>query len=286
MRWSHRSKAIQQWSSITLSLTNRVLNLTYGADEGTDMVVLTANGINVKLDLSPNFVHYSWHRILYLAPHPLQLPPSNFTIMMLGIGHLVDLFNSVGERRTSPTNTIEQPDGNTILHIFGSYLFDACSTAPSANMESQRGCASAFATLCKVFCRPQRSTPFLRTYIERFYAALCVGLKSDACLPTILLHCTELFATNLVGVKMLAPEFISAIKMVLPKLQIDCRGFVSVDDLRLAAIKVVSTIMCLPNHFDKVELKPGWDWDMQCASDNASVMGEQEQIVTQLVNVI
>ncbi|KAG2228010.1 hypothetical protein INT45_012034 [Circinella minor] len=286
MRWSHRSKAIQQWSSITFSLTNRVLNLTYGSDEGTDMVVLSTNGINVKLDLSPDFVHYSWHRILYLAPHPLQLPPSNFTIMMLGIGQLVDLFNLVGERRTSPTNTIEQPDGNTILHIFGSYLFDACSTAPSASMESQRGCASAFATLCKIFCRPQRSTPFLRTYIERFYAALCVGLKSDACLPTILLHCTELFATDLVGVKMLAPEFISAIKMVLPKLQIDCRGFVSVDDLRLAAIKVVSTIMCLPNHFDKVELKPGWDWDMQCASDNASVMGEQEQIVTQLIRVL
>ncbi|KAI9254631.1 hypothetical protein BDA99DRAFT_574375 [Phascolomyces articulosus] len=286
MRWSHRPKAIQQWSSTTLSLTNRVLNLLYGSDEGTDVVILSANGINVKLDLPPDFVHYSWHRILYLAPHPLQLPSPNFTLMMLGIGYLVDLFNSVGERRTSPTNSIEPPDGNTILHIFGTYLFDACSTAPSANTESHRGCASAFASLCKVFCRPQRSTPFLRTYIERFYAALCVGLKSDACLPTILLHCTELFATDLVGVRMLAPEFISAIKMVLPKLQIDCRGFVSVDDLRLAAIKVVSTIMCLPNHFDKVELKPGWDWDMQCASDNASVMGEQEQIVTQLIRVL
>ncbi|KAI8143751.1 hypothetical protein BJV82DRAFT_609285 [Fennellomyces sp. T-0311] len=286
MRWTHRPKAIQQWSSTSLSLTNRVLNLLYGSDEGTDVVILSANGINVKLDLSPDFVHYSWHRILYLIPHPLQLPSSNFTLAMLGIGHLVDLFNNVGERRTSPIEPVEAPDGNTILHIFGSYLFDACSTAPSADTESQGGCASAFATLCKVFCRPQRSIPFLRTYIERFYAALCVGLKSDACLPTILLHCTELLATDLEGVRMLAPEFISAIKMVLPKLQIDCKGFVSVDDLRLAAIKVVSTVMCLPNHFEKVELKPGWDWDMQCASDSASVMGEQEQIVTQLIRVL
>ncbi|KAI9496808.1 hypothetical protein BDB00DRAFT_869033 [Zychaea mexicana] len=293
MRWSHRPKVIQHWSSTSLSLTNRVLNLLYGSDEGTDVVILSANGIIVKLDLSPEFVYYSWHRILYLAPHPLHLPPSNFTLMMLGIGHLVDLFNKVGERHVSvaatsidDNNNSNTPDGNTILHIFGTWLFDASSTAPSADVNSQRGCAAAFASLCKVFCRPQRSTPFLRTYIERFYAALCVGLKSDACLPTILLHCTELFATDLDGVRMLAPEFIAAIKMVLPKLQIDCKGFVGVDDLRLAAIKVVSTIMCLPNHFDKVELKPGWDWDMQCASDNASVLGEQEQIVTQLIRVL
>lgn len=244
------------------------------------MVILSANGINVRLDLPPEFVYYAWHRILYLAPHPLQLPPLNFTLAMLGIGQLVDTFNTVGDTASA---IIEPPAGNTILHMFGTYLFDACATAPQADIDSQRGCAEAFGTVCKIFSRPQRLQPFLRTYVERFYAALTVGLKSDACLPTILINSTELFAADLEGVRMLVPDFISAIKMVLPKLQIVCKDFVAVDDLRLAAIKVVSTIMCLPNHFDKVELKPGWDWDMQCASDNASVLGEQEQIVTQLV---
>ncbi|CDH52395.1 hypothetical protein RO3G_08781 [Lichtheimia corymbifera JMRC:FSU:9682] len=75
--------------------------------------------------------------------------------------------------------------------------------------------------------------------------------------------------------------------MVLPKLLIVVNtDFVSVEDLRLAAIKVVSTVMCLPNHFDKVELKPEWDRDLQCASDSASILGEQEQIVTQLIRVL
>lgn len=283
MRWTHRPKAIQQWSATSLSLTNRILNLMYGSDEGSDSVHLTANGINVKLDLPSDFVYYAWHRILYLCPHPLQLPSHNFTLAILGYGPIVEALLSVRDNRPSAVELAALPDGNTILHMFGAYLFDACSTAPEADAELQRGCAEAFSILCKIFCRPQRPRPFLRTYIERFYAALTVGLKSDACLPTILLNCTELFATDLEGVRMLVPDFVSAIKLVLPKLQIDCKDFVAVEDLRLAAIKVLSTIMCLPNHFDKVELKPGWDWDMQCVSDNAAFMGEQEQIVTQLV---
>ncbi|KAI9320406.1 hypothetical protein BX666DRAFT_2017636 [Dichotomocladium elegans] len=283
-RWTHRPKSIEQWTLISLSLTTRTLNVLYGDEEDTSVVMLSMNGTNVKMDLAADFVDYAWYRILHLIPHPLELPAHNFTLAMLGIGQLIDCFNAVDERVVS--RTAEPPSGNTILHIFGTYLFDACSTAPQAEPESQRGCAEAFASLCKIFCRPQHQRPFLRTYIERFYAALSVGLKSDACLPVILLHSTELFATDLEGVRMLVSDFIAAIKLVLPKMVITTKGFVSVDDVRLAAIKVVSTIMCLPNLFEAVELKPGWDWDMQCASDSASVLGEPEHMVTQLIRVL
>ncbi|KAF7730162.1 hypothetical protein EC973_002770 [Apophysomyces ossiformis] len=283
MRWGHRPKAIQQWSLTSLALTKRILNLLYGKDKGTDVVILSENGVTVKLDLHDDFVYYAWHRILYLIPHPLQLPPSNFTLAMLGIGQLIDVMNTISDKQGG---TILAADGNTLLHMFGNYLFDACSTAALADVESQRGCAEAFGALCKIFCRPQRGQPFLRTYIERFYGALSVGLKCDACLPTILMNCTELFSSDLQGVRMLIPEFVTAIKLILPKLQIDIKQAVSVDELRLAAIKVISTVMCLPNHFDKVELKQGWDWDLQCMSDNASLVGEQEQLVTQLIRVL
>lgn len=243
------------------------------------------NGPNVKLDLSADFVYYAWHRVIYLIPHPLQLPSNNFTLAMLGIGNLIDTLNS-----TTAADSVENiqsesaPDGNTILHMFGTSLFDATSRSTTADLDSQRGCAEAFATLCKIFVKPQKCQPFLRTYIERFYAALTVGLKSDSCLPTILLSCTELFATDLEGVRMLVPEFIAAIKMVLPKLRFECKTNVSIDNLRLAAIKVLSTIMCLPNHFNKVELKLGWDCDVNTSVENVSLVGEQEQLVTQLVN--
>ncbi|KAL9543689.1 hypothetical protein MBANPS3_007993 [Mucor bainieri] len=285
IRWTHRSKAIQQWSSTSLALTKRIQSLIYGDKEGTDGVYV--NGPNIKLDLPADFVYYAWHRVVYLIPHPLQLPPSNFTLAMLGIGHLVDTLNG---------GSAVNPDGNTLLHMLGTWLFDAASRATTdRDAESQRGCAESLATLCKIFCKAQKRAPFLRTYVERFYAALQVGLKSDACLPTILLSCTELFASDLEGVRMLVPDFIAAIKMVLPKLRFECRTSVSIDNLRLAAIKVLSTIMCMPNHFDKVELHLGWDCDMTTTTpstaahaslENAALVGEQEQLITQLIRVL
>ncbi|CEP06859.1 hypothetical protein [Parasitella parasitica] len=284
MRWTHRSKAIQQWSSTSLALTKRIQNLIYGDREGTDGVYV--NSPNVKLDLPTEFVYYAWHRILYLIPHPLQLPPNNFTLAMLGIGSLVDTLNS-NASAAATTHLETHPDGNTLLHMFGTYLFDATSKTMLVSTDTQRGCAESFATLCKIFCKPQKREPFLRTYIERFYAALRVGLGSEACLPTILLSCTELFATDLEGVRMLVPDFISAIKMVLPKLRFECRTNVSIDNLRLAAIKVLSTIMCIPNHFDKVELQLWRGGDMSSAlADNAAFVGEQEQLITQLIRVL
>ncbi|ORE10052.1 hypothetical protein BCV72DRAFT_247745 [Rhizopus microsporus var. microsporus] len=267
MRWTHRPKAIQQWSSLSLALTKRVQSIIGG--EGTDGVYVSEP--NIKLDLPPDFVCYAWHRVLYLIPHPLQLTPTNFTLTMLGIRQLVDTLS----------HTPSSSDGNTLLHMFGTYLFDAASRAssPSLDTESLRGCAEAFVTLCAIFCQPQRRQPFLRTYIEKFYAALLVGVQSHACLPTILLSCTELFAADLEGVRILVPEFIKAIKMVLPKLRIECK--VPVDQLRWAAIKVLSTVMCLPNHIHKVELQQRED-----SADQVTLAGDQEQIVAQLIRVL
>ncbi|KAI8067251.1 hypothetical protein BDF21DRAFT_111951 [Thamnidium elegans] len=284
MRWTHRSKAIQQWSTTSLALTKRVQCLMYGEKQGTDGVYI--NGPNIKLDLPTEFVYYAWHRVMYLIPHPLQLPSSNFTLAMFGIGHLIDAFNLTAPPDASDNLQNTNPDGNTLLHMFGTYLFDAASKSCTTDTESQYGCAESFATICKIFCKPQKRQQFLKTYIERFYACLTIGLKSESCLPTILLSCTELFATDLEGVRMLVPDFIAAIKMVLPKLRFECKTNVSIDNLRLAAIKVLSTIMCLPNHFNKVELKLGWDCELNTSSENVSLVGDQEQLITQLIRVL
>ncbi|KAI8979050.1 hypothetical protein BDF20DRAFT_905907 [Mycotypha africana] len=341
-RWTHRSKTIQQWSSTSLALTKHIQFLLYGANEGTERVYLS--GPNIKLELPKEFVHYAWYRVLYLLPHPLQLPHAhNFTLSMLAIGKLVEtLLNNTQQQQKGTTNvhtttavsedTYNQsrPNGNTILNMFGTYLFDATSktsitiptplrTITSASplsttsitnsnngqkkddlQEFQRGCAESFATLCKIFCTPQQIEPFHRTYIERFYAAIRIGLQSDVCLPTILLSCTDLFAaTNLEGVRMLVPDFIAAIKMILPKLRFDYKltNGISIDQLRLAALKVLSTIMCMPNHFEKLKEKKGGlsirdDYELcrNNLTENVSVaspmIGEQEQIITQLIRVL
>ncbi|CAO3698457.1 unnamed protein product [Rhizopus stolonifer] len=262
MRWTHRPKAIQQWSTLSLLLTKRVKILMSG--EGSDEIYMGEH--KIKLELPSKFVYYAWHRVLYLTPNPLQLKPANFTLHMIGLRELVDILAK------------SKTDGNTLLHMFGTYLFDAASRAiHSLDRESQRGCSEAFVTLCRIFCQRQRR-PFLRTYIEKFYAALLVGLKSSACLPTLLLSCTELFASDLEGVRILVPDFIKAIKKVLPKLRIDCQ--VPVDKLRWSAIKVLSTIMCLPNYLDKVEPS------MREEAESIAVVGDQEQVIAQVIRVL
>ncbi|CAO3593387.1 unnamed protein product [Absidia cylindrospora] len=317
-RWSHRPQVIHYWTLTSLSLTNRMIHILYGQNEGTDSVHLFATNNGIKLNIPHDNVKYSWHRILYLLPETVQLSPPNFVMAMIGIGHIVDALNSVGLRpspaSTSTTMTInaihnktntssndisppsavdatwtstEPPDGNTILNMFGSMLFDACALATDIeDAERQSGCAEAIGTLCKVFCRPQRRNGFLRTYLERFYAALSLCIKSDACLPTVLLYGTELFATDLQGVRMLVSDFIAAAKMVVPKLKIDVKPHVPVDTLRLAALKIVGAVMCLPNHYENVTLKAGWEWDMQCSTDTTSSMPDQDQMLSKLIRVL
>lgn len=205
----------------------------------------------------------------------------------MGVGRIVEAFHSVGQVPSSSEVEIpSSPDGNTLLHTFGGWLFDACFSAPQVSAEYQQGRAEAYGILCRIFSKPQRRTPFLRLYIERFYAALAIGLRSETCLPTILMNSTELFATDLEGVRLMVPDFVVGIKSILPKMQPEFRNIVSVDELRLAAIKVTSTIMCLPNHFENVTLKQDWDRGLNVVSDNASMIGEQEQLVSQLVSTV
>ncbi|CAO3613291.1 unnamed protein product [Cunninghamella blakesleeana] len=318
-RWTHRPEVIRHWSSIALSLTNRVINILYAQDEGTSTVLLTAGTNSIKLDLPHDIVKYAWHRILYLIPNPVQLSSSNFVLAMNGIGKIIDvlntvgLHNSTGDQVSSKVNTtsylnihnatndksftstidaiwteIEPPDGNTILNMFGTMLFDSVALSREvADIERQIGCAEAFKILCKLFCRPQRRNPFLRTYLERFYAALSLGLKSDICLSTILVNGTELFVTDLEGIRMLVPDFIAAAKLIIPKLKIDTKSTqVPVDVLRLSTLKIISTIMCLPNHYENVTLKEGWEWDMQCSSESTVTLDDQDQLASKLIRVL
>ncbi|KAF9412097.1 hypothetical protein BGZ94_001145 [Podila epigama] len=182
------------------------------------------------------------------------------------------------------------PDGNTIMHMFGSWLFEVATAsqplqdkAASQTFSSQwttfsshslhpndsyhEAQASAFGVLCRIFSKPQPpSRPFLRIYTERFYEALSTGLRSETSLPTILAHSTELFTSELEGVRMMVPDFVIGIRMAMSGQIRVSSGYMSqekqqqiLEDLHLAALKVAGCIMCLPNHFEKVELKEGWN---------------------------
>ncbi|CAG8845014.1 18820_t:CDS:2, partial [Gigaspora margarita] len=176
------------------------------------------------------------------------------------------------------------PDGNTLLNMFGPWLFQACMmNRPDPG--TQNGRAVAFGVLCRIFCLPQKREKFLRNYVTQFYLALIEGLRIDTCLPTILMSTTSLFATELEGVRMMVPDFVVGIRMVLPKLAPGFKIDVPLEDLRLAAIRVASTIMCLPNHFEKVPMRENWNFGLHQNGDKL-VSNDDEIMVNELMRVL
>ncbi|KAG0208841.1 hypothetical protein BGX28_000316 [Mortierella sp. GBA30] len=209
------------------------------------------------------------------------------------------------------------PDGNTIMHMFGSWLFEVSSlpipeplsTVPSYTPSWQmfssqypahsyyKAQASAFGVLCRIFSKPQPSSrPFLRIYTERFYEALSIGLRNETSLPTILAHSAELFTSELEGVRMMVPDFVVGIRMAMSgrvRVSTDEMGLEKqkqvLEDLHLAALKVVGCIMCLPNHFEKVELKDGWNQGLSKSASlglNGKGGREDKEILAQLIRVL
>ncbi|KAF9169044.1 hypothetical protein BGX20_010876 [Mortierella sp. AD010] len=351
--WTHRILVLHQWAASSLGLCQRVVRLLYGPGQGTDVVNLAVGGYNIGLDLQADFALYAWHRIIYLLKSPASLTPTNCLAAVNGIGRMVETFLNVGSSNgqsaipgsppmpSTPTdifsssslslsnhplspgvkgtfsipNKPSSPDGNTIMHMFGAWLFEVSSLPipesisapytsqwqtfspyypPDSYHEAQ---ASAFGVLCRIFSKPQPpSRPFLRIYTERFYEALSIGLRSETSLPTILAHSAELFTSELEGVRMMVPDFVIGIRMAMSGQIRMATSFMSLEkqkqvleDLHLAALRVAGCIMCLPNHFEKVELKEGWNLGLS-KSANMALEGksgrEDQEILAQLIRVL
>ncbi|KAI8599710.1 hypothetical protein EDD21DRAFT_416527 [Dissophora ornata] len=353
--WTHRIPVLHQWAASSLGLCQRVIRLLYGPGQGTNVVHLNVGGYNIGLDLQADFALYAWHRVIYLLESPAKLTPTNSLAAVNGIGRMVETFLSVGAsngqsaipgspplpstptdifsssslsysnssnanyKPTSSSSSIPSkptsPDGNTIMHMFGAWLFEVSSLPipepTSVPYVSQRQAfnpqypadshheaqASAFGVLCRIFSKPQPSSrAFLRIYTERFYEALSIGLRSETSLPTILSHSAELFTSELEGVRMMVPDFVIGIRMAMSGQVRVAIGYMSqekqkqvLEDLHLAALKVAGCIMCLPNHFEKVELKEGWNTGLS-KSANMALGGkggrEDKEILAQLIRVL
>ncbi|KAF0561745.1 rap/ran GTPase-activating protein [Gigaspora margarita] len=258
------------------------------------MVNVSVGGYNVGLDLPTDFVYFAWHRMVYLINNPCTLLSSNFSLAISGIGKIIEAFQLIGLQnifKSSHQDFFQDtgsffsiPDGNTLLNMFGPWLFQACMmNRPDPG--TQNGRAVAFGVLCRIFCLPQKREKFLRNYVTQFYLALIEGLRIDTCLPTILMSTTSLFATELEGVRMMVPDFVVGIRMVLPKLAPGFKIDVPLEDLRLAAIRVASTIMCLPNHFEKVPMRENWNFGLHQNGDKL-VSNDDEIMVNELMRVL
>ncbi|KAJ3070356.1 hypothetical protein HDU98_006622, partial [Podochytrium sp. JEL0797] len=183
--------------------------------------------------------------------------PENFFIAIKGISRVVDSFLYVGTRKEFHPD-INCPDGNTLLHMFGHYLFEAVTRK---SPEYEDGISEAFGVLCKIFCTPQPRAAFLGTYLARFYSCMSVALKTGhpQTLTSIIMNCarSDFFMMELAGSRVLVYDFSVALKRVL--LATDKAGFpvgiVSMEELRKGCLKIVGGLMGVLNRFGGVGVK-------------------------------
>uniref|UniRef100_A0A673GY60 Ral GTPase-activating protein subunit beta-like n=1 Tax=Sinocyclocheilus rhinocerous TaxID=307959 RepID=A0A673GY60_9TELE len=182
------------------------------------------------------------------------------------------------EPRPLPAPT--RPKVNSVLNLFGQWLFDAalvhCKLHSGLSRDSSM---TALATQAGVELRRKGSqmSTFPQKYEAaqivtkqmnlcsvsagsvRFYMVLIQGLQiSDfICRPvlaSIILNSSALFCSDLKGINVVVPYFISALETILPDRELSkFKSYVNPTELRRASIHILLSMLPLPHHFGNVK---------------------------------
>ncbi|XP_039623311.1 ral GTPase-activating protein subunit beta isoform X3 [Polypterus senegalus] len=123
----------------------------------------------------------------------------------------------------------------------------------------EAGRAEACGTLCRIFCSKKTGEEILPVYLSRFYMVLIQGLQiSDfICRPvlaSIIMNSSALFCTDLKGIDVVVPYFISSLEIILPDRELSkFKAYVNPTELRRSSILLLLSMLPLPHHFGNVK---------------------------------
>ncbi|KAJ6251642.1 hypothetical protein M0813_14841 [Anaeramoeba flamelloides] len=267
INWRHRKETIIQWSSTTFALLNSLIYLFYGKCFGSKDVIIQLPKTN-NIQFSPSRIYlekdlliFIWHKTLHLIDNPNDLKePKLFLISMKGIQQLVNLFLTFQQAIKNPNSEEikyipDPPSGNTILNIFGDWLFEAVS---GRHKNFDEGIECAYSTLCQIFMSNQIE-PFIDKYLTRFYQALTYAFtnpkKRGICISAIICHTTQIFTSNLVGVHSLLPYYLHYFQQFLIRNEYFQGSIFSNQILRRNCIKILNTILPFPRYFGDLPIE-------------------------------
>mmetsp|Transcript_21996 Transcript_21996/g.32691 ORF Transcript_21996/g.32691 Transcript_21996/m.32691 type:complete len:1192 (-) Transcript_21996:26-3601(-) len=239
---------VEEWSNTVLALSERSLAILYGASGGTDSVIMGRGSKRQNLKLEDDYVFYAWHRMLHVIGSINSIQhPNIFLTAVTGVNHVVGKYIGV-----QAVKNLLPPNGNTILHIFGEWLFEAVQrNRPSF----EEGTALALKILSCIFIERVRTTIFLPIYLARFYHCLqSVLLKDGRVLMSALLNTTNLFSRQFEGSQVLYPFYLYAISRIFSK-KINNFTPHQPQTIHQACLQTLSTIVCVPNQFPDVAIE-------------------------------
>ncbi|KAJ3436655.1 hypothetical protein M0812_18716 [Anaeramoeba flamelloides] len=267
IKWRHQLQTIIQWSATTFGLMSRVINVLYGKHEGTEDILILlpptskAKFLPSKIKLTDEKLIFFWQKTLDLLGDPNQIQnPEIFFQAMSGIRDLVTLFLKIGTRKKYDIKyeqeyLPDQPDGNSILHIFGKSLFTAVQLARPGFEEGTECC---YSILCNIFMTSQ-TKPFLESYITRFYESLIRAFENEKTsgrsICAILCNTTKIFSTDLPGIHILVPFYLDIIERIVVKKTLPPNYSVRVENLRKSCIEIILTLVCLPRYLTDLAIQ-------------------------------
>src|ERR1700733_3116568 len=108
---------------------------------------------------------------------------------------MVQVFHGLRTAETEASNPGLFPSINTLIRVYGEWLFTAVNRRDEA---SEEGRAQAMATLCRIFVQPQSKEAVNNNYLYRFYETYLSGLSGDlTTLISLVISSEALFTLSL-----------------------------------------------------------------------------------------
>ena len=253
-RWAYLVEAVNQWSAVMKGLLEHIVDELYHTSTTTTTKPLTivCGRHTATLDLSPEYIHYAWNRVVPLLGDANAIRESEpHKLAMSGLAACVEILLRVVEEGAPGA-----PDANTVLDLFGHDLFEAAYTLQPRH---EAGTATAITTLCRVFatCRAAGAD---KRYLAAYYNAVRSCLTTPEGSPILIntLQNTEgLFTQGLPGARLLVPHYVRMLERIAASpLLADRNRAGSGEALISSCIAVLSVLLSVGTRFQNTRFVP------------------------------
>lgn len=305
---------VSHWSAVNMALLSKQLAFLYGPSfphtptdnccsssiHPTMAKEVTAQAAYRFLHIIGNIVEISQKEIICYSPglfkaglkspevvSCLELLPDIFLKAMKVVSSLVDGYLGTDIQGSRMTFSPQRTRVNTILHMFGSWLFQAALLGTPYSGFQQTGQDNSFndgrsealATLCIIFNSKRHNEVIEDAYLARFFLTLHKGLESDIGVKSSSLkYVGGLMVKDLSGSNILVVNLIKALQGFAEASLTQAKIRMKVSTFRESCMEVLKTLIAVTHHFAGIA-----PVSFEAETKNKSLDNHQENLFTTLL---
>lgn len=255
-RWTHRPQAIGHWQSATLVISEALMTRLYSRHPINEQQVTYEDKVFILKD--GKFLAFVWDKFIDLLPNPSRITSAaNYCRAVSAVEKVVALLSCT--QSAAVLSSHELPGANSVLSIFGEWLFEAVLQRQSGEVSESDGRAMALGVLCRIFAQPQHDVPILPGFLEQFFATIhsvCTSSDKDL-FPLVMMMASaeDFFAADLAGSRVLLASVVVGIRKIIPSTNEDLLKALgrnvqfNLADLRRSCYKIIGSLFSSVNHY-------------------------------------